>query len=394
MNRSQQLIAVSALGLRSIPQRWGASLVAVIGIAGVVLVLVSVLAIGEGLRTMLTTGDASIAVVLKREAVHEMSAYLNEEEVIAITHNPEFAADAQGALVSAEGLTSVELPLRSAHADAYAVVRGVAAQGPKLRRHFEITKGRMFESGKHELIVGDEIVQQFSGVNIGDHLQIQDTDWVVVGEFAAGGSAAESELWCDQRTFADAFHFGAGAFTVRGRLRSGASLATLKASLAKDPRLAMRVMSERELRAHESKKMVEPLRTAARVVALLMGIAAAFGALNTMYAAVASRSREIGTLRALGFDKAPVVVSILSESMALGCIGGVVGVLLAYALVDGIHFSTSSREFVGQLGFTFLVTPSLIAQGLLYSLVLGLIGGVLPCLRAARLPVAQALARI
>jgi putative ABC transport system permease protein len=393
MNPSRQLIAVSALGLRSIPQRWGASLVAIIGIAGVVLVLVSVLAIGEGIRAMLSVGDDRVAVVLMREAINEMSAHLNEEQVIAISHDPTFASDATGLLVSAEALMPAELPLRSAQINAYVAVRGVGSQGPKLRSNFTITKGRMFKPGKHELIVGDEVAHQFAHVSIGDRVAIQSVDWTVVGEFTAGGGAAESELWCDQRTLADVFHFGAAANTVRGRLQSGTTLATLKNSLSRDPRLTVKVMTERELHAHEARNMVQPLRIAARVVALLMGIAAAFGALNTMYAAVAARSREIGTLRALGFDRAPVVVSILTESLALGCLGGIVGVVIAYALVDGIHFSTASREFVGQLGFTFLVTPSLVAQGLLYSLALGAIGGVLPCLRAARLPVAQALAQ-
>lgn len=390
---SPQLIAVSTIGLRSIPQRWGASLVAVIGIAGVVLVLVSVLAIGEGLRAMLTTGDDRVAVVLKREAANEMSAYLNEEQVIAITHNATFASDAAGPLVSAEGLSTVELPLRSASSDAHAIVRGIGAQGPKLRPSFRIVKGRMFEAGKRELIVGYEIAHQFSHVEVGDHVELQSVDWIVVGQFAAGGSAAESELWCDQRTFSDAFHSGAGASTVRGRLKPGASLATLANSLTQDPRLTVKTMSERDLRAHEAKNMVEPLQTAARIVALLMGIAAAFGALNTMYASVSARGREIATLRALGFATPPVVVSILMESLLLGSLGGIIGVVLAYTLVDGIHFSTASREIIGQLGFTFLVTPALVMQGLLYSLALGAVGGVLPCVRAARLPVAQALAQ-
>lgn len=390
MNRLQQTLAVTALGLRSIPQRWGAAVVAVTGIAGVVLVLISVLSIGEGIRAMLETGDADVVVVLKHGITQEMSSFLTQEQVTAMTPTAQFASDAAGPLVSAESMLTTELRLRRAASDAYAIVRGLSTQGVKLRAGFQLLQGRMFEPGTREVIVGTALARQFADIEIGRQINIRDTDWTVVGIFSADGGLAESEVWCDGVTMRSAYSLAVNS--LRARLHRVQDLDIVRKTFAADPRLNVDVLTERDLHAAQSKKVVQPLRSMARVVALLMGIGAVFGALNTMYAAVAARTREIATLRALGFDAAAVMTSILVEALLLGGAGGLLGAMLSCGIVDGLHFSTMGQEVGGQMGFTFRVTSVIVAQGMLYALVLGFVGGLLPSRRAARLPITRALA--
>ena len=393
MNGLRQTLVVTATSLRSMPQRWVTAAVAAIGIAGVVMVLVSVLSIGEGIKAILdNAGSDDVAIVLRREAEQELNSFLPPDQLTAIANSQSFARTETGPLISSESSLFAEIPLRDAGTDAYVSFRGMSEHGPKLRAGFHIVKGRMFTTGKREFIVGEEALRQFASLDVGSKVDIRGIDWTVVGVFADNGSVAESELWADNSTLRDAYHFGQGANSVRAKLVDANALSSLRDSLNTDPRLAVRVLTERELYAEQSQKLLGIVRTAASIIALLMGIGAAFGALNTMYAAIAARTREIATLRALGFGAIPVIVSVVSEALLLGCIGGIAGGLLAYLAMDGFHFSTQNRGAIGQIGFAFAVTPPLIEQGLLYALVLGMIGGLLPCIRAARLPIARSLA--
>ena len=387
-----QLVTVTGMNLRNLPNRLGTSLVAVIGIGGVVAVLVSLLSMGEGFRAALDlSGRDDVAMILRGGSSDELSSMLAREEVDVVTLGPGIVRDDRGPVASGELYTIVDLPMRSTGTSANVPFRGVGERAIDLRPGFRIVAGRMFRPGQNEVIVGRGVFAQFGNVDLGREVKWGSQTWRVVGVFAAGGSVSESEVWTDAVVLRGVYRRGNSVQIVRAQLESPAALARLRASLERDPRLNVSVRSERAFYADQSRILVALIRYVGTTLAVLMGIGAVFAALNTMYSAVSSRTREIATLRALGFGAGPVVTSVLLEAAALGLVGGVVGGVLVYLGLNGYQASTLNWGSFSQLTFAFTVTPALLVTGLVYSLILGLVGGLLPGLRAARMPITTGL---
>ncbi|HMF61654.1 MAG TPA: ABC transporter permease [Vicinamibacterales bacterium] len=387
-----QIIAVTSVNLRSISQRLGSSAVAIFGIVGVVIVFVGVLSIAEGFRSaMQATGDEDTVMVMRSGADSEMTSGLSGEHVRFVQEKPGIAKDANGPLASPELLVIVNHPLRRSGTDANVPLRGVEPAAFRVHTKVKIVEGRNFEPGRNEIVAGRAATGQFEGLSVGSNVKWGENTWQVVGIFEAGGSAAESELWCDAKVLQPAYRRGNSYQSVIARLASHDSFATLKDALTTDPRLTVMVIREPEYYARQSQTLQTVIRTVGFAIAGLMGIGAIFGAVNTMYNAVASRGREIATLRALGFGSIPVVVSVLAEAVVLSIIGGLIGGLLAYAAFDGFKTSTMNFQSFSQVAFAFRVTPPLLARGLFYAVIMGVLGGLLPAIKAARLPIATAL---
>ncbi|PZO63244.1 MAG: hypothetical protein DI635_08870 [Pseudoxanthomonas suwonensis] len=381
------------LGISSLPQRWGASLVIVVGIAGVVGVLVAMLAMGEGFSaTLKGTGSDRNAILLRGGAQAETNSVITRDQAVLVQSLPGIARDGEGRpLASPELSQVVTLPSKSDGSDTNVQIRGITAAGWKVRPRVRIVQGRRFEPGKRELTVGSGVVSQFRGVAVGSTLIFANQDWKVVGVFRSGDSH-DSELWADADTLAATYQRNAYQ-SVTVRLEGKGALKTLKAALDEDPRLKLDAETTRQYynkQASGLKKLIDVLGT---VIGAIMAVGAVFGALNSMYAAVAGRAREIATLRALGFRGMPVVVGVMLETMTLALVGGVLGGLLAWLIFNNYSVSTLGSNF-SQVVFAFKVSPVLLWSGLKWALGIGLIGGLLPAVRAARMPVTDALRAI
>ena len=387
-----QLTAVTAMNLRNLPSRLGTSLVAVIGIGGVVAVLVSLLSMGEGFRAALDlSGREDVAMILRGGSPDELSSAISREEYNAIVTAPGIARDERGPIVSGELYSIVDLPMRSTGTGANVPFRGVSERGPELREGFRIVAGRMFRPGQNEVIAGRGAFSQFEGIDLGREVKWGTQTWRVVGVFEAGGSVSESEIWTDAVVLKGVYRRGNTVQIVRAQLTSPEALAGVRATLERDPRLSVTVRSEEAFYADQSRILLALIKYVGTTIAVLMGIGAVFAALNTMYSAVSSRTREIATLRALGFGAGPVVASVLLEAGVLGLLGGIVGGALVYFGLNGYQATTLNFGSFSQLTFAFTVTPRLLVTGLWYALILGLVGGLLPGLRAARMPVTTGL---
>ena len=395
MNWLSQTVAVTGVTIRSIPQRLGSSIVAIIGIAGVVVVFTSVLSIAEGFRAaMRGTGDPQTVLVMRSGSDTEMTSGFSGEEARLITEAPGIERGPEGVHASPELFVIIAVPLARSGTDANVPLRGLSPIALKVLPRVRITEGRMFRSGTSEIIVGRAASRQFSGLSVGSTVRSGKTSWQVVGIFDADGSVAESELWCDARVLQSAYARGNSYQSVYLRLESVDSLQKLKDALTTDPRLNVTVIREPDYYAQQSQVLQRLIRTIGIAIALLMGLGAIFGAVNTMYSAIASRSREIATLRALGFGSMPVVLSVLGEALLLSLIGGTIGGLAAWAAFDGYQTATMNWQSFSQVAFAFQVTPSLLMRGLVYAAIMGLLGGLLPAVRAARLPVVSALRQL
>jgi putative ABC transport system permease protein len=390
-----QIIAVTSVNLRSLRERAGSSLVAVIGIVGVVIVFVGVLSIAEGFRSaMKTVGDQDTIMVMRSGADSEMTSGLNGEQVRIIQEKPGIARDAAGPLASPELLVIVDHPLQRSGTDANVPLRGVTARAFQVHTKVKIVEGRTFEPGRNEIVAGRAASRQFSNLTVGSAVKWGENEWQVVGIFEAGGSAAESELWCDAKVLQPAYRRGNTYQSMLLRLATPDSFDQLKDALTTDPQLNVTAIREPEYYERQSQTLQTVIQTVGVAIAGLMGIGAIFGAINTMYNAVASRSREIATLRALGFGSLPVVVSVLAEAVALSAIGGIIGGLLAWAAFDGYQTSTMNFQSFSQVAFAFAVTPSLLGMALFYAVLMGVAGGLFPAIRAARLPIVTALRQL
>lgn len=391
LTRSGRLaLAASRLGLASLPQRWGASLVIVVGIAGVVGVLIAMLAMGEGFATTLkATGSKSSAILLRGGSKAETNSVITREQAALVPSLPGIAKDAEGRpLASAELSQVVNLPSKADGSDANAQIRGVDAQAWTIRPNLKLVRGRAFAAGKRELVVGEGVVSQFRGVDLGKTLEFANQDWQVVGVFRSG-DANDSELWADAQTLASTYNRQAyQSITVKLDGKDG--LSRLKAALDADPRLKLDIETTRSYYGKQAGSLKTLLDILGRVIGTIMAIGAVFGALNSMYAAVAGRAREIATLRAIGFRGGPVVVAVMLETMLLALLGGMIGAALAYAIFNNYSVSTLGQNF-SQVVFAFNVTPQLMWMGLKWALAIGLIGGLFPAVRAARMPVTDAL---
>jgi len=387
-----QTLAVTALNLRTIPQRLGSSGVAVIGIAGVVIVLVSVLSIASGFTAaMQGSGSTSRALVMRSGADSEMTSGLAGPEVDIIKQAPGLRRDGQTAVASAELFVIIDLPKISTNTPANVPMRGVDRTVLAVRDEATIVEGRMSEFGTNEVVVGRGANSQFKGLTVGNEIQSGQNRWQVVGMFEADGGIYETEIWIDSRVLQGAYRRGNSYQTVLARLDSSDSFNTFRDWLLANPQVNVQVRRETEYYSAQSRALSSLIQGVGYGIAALMGIGAVFGAILTMYTAVSTRSREIATLRALGFNTTSVVVSVLAESLALATLGGVLGGVAAYLAFNGYQTSTMNFQTFSQVAFAFQVTPQLLVMGLVYALLMGLVGGLFPAIRAARLPIPSAL---
>lgn len=387
-----QLVTVTGLNLANLRYRIGPSLVAVVGFAGVVMVFVGVLSIGQGFReTLEGSGRDDVAVVMRAGSSSELTSGLGFEQTRFIAEAPGVAVDAGGPLASPELLVIIDVQKRSTGFDANVPFRGVTGRAFAVRDQVRIVDGRNFEPGLNEVIVGRQAAEEFAGLRVGDRLQSGRVGWDVVGTFEADGGLNESELWTDARVLQDAYNRGNSFQVVYARLESADAIHMFADALERDARVNADVQSEVEYLAQQSSALATFINVAGTFVAVLMGIGAVFGAINTMYTTVAARAGEIATLRALGFRRLPVVVSVLIEGLVLGLAGGVIGGFLAWLVFNGYQASTLNFQSFSQVAFAFAVTPGLVATGIVGALLMGLAGGILPSIRAANLPIARAL---
>lgn len=391
MNWLSQVFAVVLYNLRTIPERKGSALTTVAGIAGVVLVLVGVLAIAAGFRKALaSTGSKDVAIVLRAGADTEMNSGITREDTPLIADAPGVARGASGPLTSAELFVVINLPKRSTGTDANVPLRGVSASSYEVRGNIQIVAGRKFETGKNEIIVGTGAARAFAGLDLGQEIQIGTTKWKVVGLFTAGGGSAESEIWSDADVLMPAYNRD-GFQSVYARLSSPAAFTQFKDALTTNPQLKVKVVTVADFFAEQSTMVSEFITTIGVSIAAMMAVGALFAALNTMYGAVAARTREIATLRALGYGAGPIVTSVLAESVAIALVGGALGAAAAWLAFDGYQASTINWQSFSQVTFAFAVTPALLVTAIVWATFLGLLGGFFPAIRAARLPIAAGL---
>ena len=381
-----QVFEITVMNLKNLPSRLGSSSVVVVGIGGVVGVMVAILAMAAGFQgTLDRGGDPERAVVLRGGSDNELSSFVDTAAMNVVASMP-------GVVESSPELYMVaDVPKRSTGTDANLIVRGIAEGGFAVHDEVRIVEGRRFETGRGEVIAGRGAHLEFAGVDIGETIRLRQSEWRIVGIFEADGSAYESELWVDLPVAQSAFRAEGGASSMRLRLDSPERVDELAELIANDPRLDLQLFGEEEFFARQAGGLTGTIRTFGYAVAIIMAIGAVFAALNTMYAAVVSRTVEIATLRALGFGRFPVVVSVMIESMSLALLGGLLGAAVSYFGFNGYTVSTLSNASFSQIAFDFAVTPELLRDGLVWALGLGAIGGLLPAIRAALLPITVAL---
>jgi putative ABC transport system permease protein len=378
--------------VRSVKARWASAIVAVLGIAGTVGVFVAMLSLARGFRaTLVASGSYGNALVLRAGAPSEMMGAITLDSVKIIQDAPGVARDSSGPLVTQEVVGVMPFPLLSTGTDANVQVRGVSENVLLVRPSVKIVKGRMFQAGVSELIVGKNASASYAGLTLGNTVNFGGGHWLVTGIFDAGGSSFDSEVWCDARIFNEALKRPENVFqSVTVHLATPESFQQFKDAVTADPRMNVDITREVDYYAKQSRTMTTLITVLGGVVAAIMAIGAVFGALNTMYSAVAERGREIATMRALGFGGAAVVISFLVEALLISFVGGVVGCLAVLPL-NGLTTGAMNWQTFSHLAFAFKITPELLVKGILFALVMGVLGGLLPAIRAARLPVATAL---
>lgn len=387
-----QVIAVTSINLRSISQRRWLSLSTIVAVALVVVVLLAFLAMANGFRrTIAGSGSDDIAIVLRTGSQAEINSTVTRDQVRLIEDGPGIARGADG-----KPLTSPELYLvvdgikRSTGTKANLPLRGIGDKGAALRKDIKITAGRMFEHGTNEIVVGKGLLREFAGLDLGSTVAFGTTRWTVAGIFEAGGSVFESEIWADLPVVQSLFKRDNYFQSIRVRLANPAALAELKSYSDSDPRLKLDFKSETTYFADQASQTSDLIQKLGWPLAIAMAFGALAGALNTMYSSVAARATEIATLRAIGFGGFPAFVGTLVESLALAAIGGAVGALATYFIFDGVSASTLGGNFT-QVVFDFRLSPALVVQGIGLALIVGLIGGLFPAIRAARMPIVAGL---
>jgi putative ABC transport system permease protein len=396
MNLFKQIGAVTTMNFKSLPARFGTSIVIVIGIAGVVAVLISVLAMSTGMiETMEHSGRDDRAIVMRNGSASETGSALGRDAARLVEDAPGVRRDAAGKpIASAEALRLINVFRKEDNAEVNVAMRGVGPQLQALRPELKIVEGRMFRPAVTEVIVGKSAAAEFKGLNIGDQFKTRGATWTVVGVFATGGDSHESTVITDAETLIGAEQRG-GFQSVTVQLESAAAFQKFKDALTSNPALAVDINRERDYYRHQSETISKVIYVIAYVVGGIMAVGAIFSALNTMYSAVSARLREIATLRAIGFGATAMVMSVLAEALLLALMGGAIGAAIAWLFFNGHQVSTSAGgQGVGHLIFELSVSPLLISIGIIWACVIGLIGGLFPAVRAARLPVATALRAI
>jgi putative ABC transport system permease protein len=378
--------------LESVRSRWTSTVVAVLGIAGSVGVFVAMLALARGFQAALVlAGSEENAMIRRAGSTSEMDSAITIEQLSVIEEAGEVQRTAGRAMVSPEVVVVAALPLKKSGTDALVQVRGVTPLALEVHDRVKMVDGRFFTPGLLEFVVGRNAKDAYAGVAVGDAVKMGGATWAVVGSFDAGGSSFDSEIWCDANLLNATYQRPAGLHqSATARLTSPGALDALQRRFAADPRMRVRVERETEYYLKASQMMTTFIRVLGSLVALVMALGAVFAALNTMYSAVAERSREIATIRALGFGAGAVIASFVIESLLVAGVGGVIGCLAALPL-NNLVTQTMNFQTFSHLSFAFRVTPAVMGMGLAFGLLMGLVGGLPPAVRAARLPVAEAL---
>jgi putative ABC transport system permease protein len=378
--------------VRSVRQRWTSTIVAILGIAGTVGVFVAMLSLARGFRaTLVASGSPGNALVMRAGATSEMMGGITLDSVRIVQDAPGVARDAEGPLVTEEVVGVMPFPLISTGTDANVQVRGVSPNVLRIRTFAKIVEGRMFQPGLSELVVGRNASRTYQGLTLGNTVDFGGGHWKVVGVFGAGGSSFDSEVWCDARILADVLKRPPNIFqSATVHLVSPDAFQQFKDAVTSDPRLNVDVIREIDYYAKQSTNMTRLITVLGGLVAGIMAIGAIFGALNTMYSAVAERGREIATMRALGFSSSSVVLSFLFEALLISFIAGVIGCVAVLPL-NGLTTNTLNFQTFSNIAFAFKITFDLLVMGVIFALAMGVLGGLLPAVRAAVRPVAVAL---
>ena len=381
-----QITAVTLLNLSSLRSRAGASIVIVVGVAGVVAVLLGLLAMSSGFQAALKdTAREDRVLIVRNGSSSEINGSVTNDQ-LAILETYEGLAVASGELYVTIGLVE-----RGSGIDVDVVGRGVSDEAFSLREEVQMVAGQRFQAGTNEIIVGVRAAQRYEGLAIGDAVAVRNAVLTVVGHFDAAGTMVESEIWIDRAVVQDVYRRLGAVGLVRARIAEGAVVEEVAERIAKDPRLRHSLVTETEFFAEQSADRAALINTFAYFVAGIMAVGSVLAALNTMYIAVSRRTVEIATLRVVGFGAGGIVVSVICEAMLLALIGGVCGALVVYLALDGYATTTFNNASSSQVAFAFRVTPELAFTGLFWALCLGLVGGLLPAVRAARLPIIRAL---
>jgi putative ABC transport system permease protein len=393
MRTMTQIVAATSVGLKSIPQRLGNSLVIVIGVAGVVAVLVSVLAMSRGFQNTINAGARpDRVIVLTRGADSESNSALSRAAVAAIEGAPGIKKDASGkGLISSEIVLVAPVVRKRNNADAYITLRGVGARHFDVHPELKLVAGRMFEPGLHELIVGESARGQFAGLELGSQVRLHDGDWTIVGVFAGGDNVRESEAMADAQTVLSSYKLD-GFNSATALLESNASLTTFTSALAQQPLLDVQVLREPEYLGMVSRSIDRLLGIVAYAIGGIMAVGALFSVLNTMYSAVTARIVELATMRAIGFSARAILASIVIEALLLAVVGSAIGVVIAYLAFDGRTISTlGGTRWDTQVVYALTITPALVMIAVTLACTVGLLGGLSPALKAARASVADSL---
>jgi putative ABC transport system permease protein len=377
---------------RSVKARWTSAIVAVVGIAGTVGVFVAMLSLARGFKaTLVSSGSEDNAIIMRAGATSEMTGGVTLDTVKILQDEPGIARGSEGPLMTAEVVMVAPIPLISTGTDANVEVRGVSKNVLEIRKNIKIAEGRMFTPGLAELVVGKNAHLSYAGLNIGNTISLGKLNWKIVGIFDAGGSAFDSDIWGDENLVGPAYNRPQTLFqSVTVHLSSPAAFQQLKDAATTDPRLNVDVTREIDYYSKQSNRLTTLITVLGGLVASVMAIGAVFGALNTMYSAVAERGREIATMRALGFGGPSVVFSFVIEALLIAFVGGLVGCVAVLPL-NGLTTGAMNLQTFSHVAFAFKITPELLTKGIVFALVMGLIGGFLPAVRAATMPVAAAL---
>ena len=391
----KQILAITGMNIRTILQRSGASIVIIIGIAGSVAVMVSLLAMAEGLsKTIASTGQVDRALIFREGSNSEMSSGIAMTDLAIIENTQGIKKSEDGPMIAAEIFTIIDLKKKGAEDTSNLPLRGVQQMSFKIRPELKIIEGENFFPGRGEVIVGKGAANEYEGLELGNKIKIRDSEWTVVGIFSTGGDVHESEIWADLAVTQGAFRRGASASIAIVQMEENASITDLGATLELDPRLNLKVQGEADFYEEQSSGASNVIQVFGYAVAVIMAIGAVFAALNTMYSAVSTRLVEIGTLRAVGFHGSSVLFALMIESMFLALLGGLLGAGLSYLIFNGYTVSTLASVSFTQTAFDFTVTGEIIGQGLILALIVGFLGGLLPARRAATQDITEALRAI
>lgn len=378
--------------VRNLRARWKVTLLAIFGIALVVAAVVVISSMGAGFeRALSSTGSDNNAIVVQRGSLSELTSWINIGNAQLILTDPRIAHGSDGQpLASCEVVVITTAPKKNDNQPANVTIRGVTPNAFKVRNGIKLAEGRMFTPGLYEIIVGKKINGRVNGLDIGQTISVQHKDWKVVGLFTADDSSFESEIWGDYNALGPALGRNGGCESLTVRLNNPATLSSFDKDLRANPQMQVQAESEKKYYEDQAGTLAQTLKILAWFVGIVMGIGAVFGAMNTMYAIVSQRTREIGTLRALGFSRFTILTSFVTESVFLAAVGGALGCLLAFPM-EGFTTSSGQTNSFSEIAFAFHITPGIIITGMIFAVVMGFVGGLLPAVRASRMPITKAL---